>query len=65
MRKDFSKIYAQYKGLWVALDKDGKKVLSSGKNAKIVFKEAKNKGIKTPFLLKVPREIIGYVGSNI
>lgn len=64
MAKDFSKIYKKYKGLWVALSKDEKRVIASGKDAKLVFEEAKKKGSKTPLLFKVPEELIAYVGGH-
>ncbi len=62
--KDFSGIYQQYKGLWVALTEKEDKVVSSGKDPKKVFNEAKKKGVKIPILFKVPTKIIGYAGFN-
>jgi len=63
--KNFSEIYPKYKGLWVALTEKEDRVVSSGKDLKAVFNEAKKKGIKTPILFKVPEKILGYVGSNL
>ena len=51
--KDFNKILAKYKGKWVTLSEENR-VVSSGYNAKKVYKEAKEKGIEVPTLFKVP-----------
>ena len=40
-----------YQGKWVVLD--GDKVISVGLNSREVCEEAKNKGIETPFLVKI------------
>lgn len=58
--KDLSK---NYKGLWVALRQDEKTVLSSGKSAKKVYDQAKEKGVKVPILYKVPSATGLYVGQ--
>lgn len=60
---DFTKIYQKYKGLWVALKKDNKTVVSSGKTVKEVIEKAKRKGCKDPILFRVPTEIIPYIGN--
>ena len=61
---DFTKIYQQYKGLWVALSSDEKKVLGKGKTIKAAVKQAQQNGVKTPYLLKVPTKILPYVSSG-
>ena len=57
--KDLTK---KYKGLWVALKGDEKTIVASGKDAKKVYKEAKDKGIDVPILYKVPSISAPYVG---
>ena len=47
----------QFRGKWIAVS--NKKILSSGKNANEVVKQAKKKIKETPFLIKVPLE--GYI----
>ena len=61
---DFTRIYQKYKGLWIALSFDEKKVLGRGKTLKAAIKEAKRKGVETPYLFKVPTKIVSYVSSG-
>ena len=65
MAIDWTKIYKKYKGLWVALDKDEKAIISSGKKAKEAWEKAQKKGYKKPILTKMPKELIGYVGFGL
>ena len=60
---DWTKIYDKYKGLWVALLDDEKTVAGSGKTAKEALERAQEKGIKNPILMRVPTEILPYVGG--
>lgn len=62
---DFTKIFRQYKGLWVALSADEKKVLGKGKTVAEVVKQAERKGVKVPYLFKVPSEIVPYIGIGL
>ena len=62
MAKDWSKIYKKYRGLWVAFDVDEQTVLGSGKTAKEAISQAKLKTSQTPFLTRMPSEIVSYVG---
>ena len=61
---DFTKIYQKYKGLWVALSPDEKKVLGKGKTVKIAVEQAQQKGITTPYLFKVPTKIVSYISAS-
>jgi len=61
---DFTKLYQQYRGLWVALSANEKKVIAKGKDAKLVVKKSRGKGIETPYLFKVPTKMISYVSSG-
>jgi len=62
---DFTRIFQQYKGLWVALSADEKRVLGKGKTLAEAIKQAKRKGANIPYLFKVPSEIIPYVGLGL
>lgn len=59
---DWSKIYKKYRGLWVALKDDEVSVITSGKDAKKVWVEAK-KAYPNPILTKMPRKLTYFVGS--
>lgn len=61
---DFTEIYKKYKGLWVALSMNEKKVIGKGKTVDIAVAQAKKKGITTPYLFKVPTKMISYVSSG-
>ena len=61
---DFTKIIKKYKGKWVALTEDEKRVVSFSKSAKKTLKEAKEKGYENPILFKVPLAIFPYVGGR-
>lgn len=61
---DFTKIVQKYKGKWVSLTGDEKKVISSGKSAKGTLEKAQKKGYKNPILFKVPIAVLPYVGGN-
>lgn len=63
--RDFTKIYKGYKGKWVALSSDKKTVVSSGKTAKNAYKNAQEKGEKSPVMFKVPTSLRPYIGYCI
>ena len=63
MAIDWTKNFIKYKGLWVAMKNDQTTVIASGKTAKDVLKEARNKGLSSPTLFKVPTQIIPYIGG--
>lgn len=62
MAKDWSKIYKEYKGLWVALAEDEVTVLGVGKTVREAVAAARKKTDKTPFLTRVPENLSAYVG---
>jgi len=64
MAIDWTEIFKQYKGQWVALKQDEKTVVANGKTAKAALETAKSKGYAKPILTKVPAELLSYVGSN-
>lgn len=63
MAIDWTKIYKKYRGLWVALLDDEKTVVGSGKFLKDAIREANHKGYQNPIVMRVPTEILPYVGS--
>ena len=65
MRKDWSKLYKKYKGMWVALASDEVTVLGVGKTVKEALSksEKKNKNKEIPILTRMPENLVSYVGS--
>lgn len=63
MAMDWTKIYKKYKGLWVALFNDGQTVVGSGSTLRKALKEAEKKGQNDPIVMRVPMEILPYIGS--
>lgn len=64
MAIDWSKIYKQYHGLWVALKSDEHTVVASGKTAKEAWDLAHEKGYEKPILTRMPDELVTYVGGT-
>lgn len=62
MMIDWTDLYDQYRGQWVALKSDEKTVVSSGKTAKQAFDKAIAKGEAEPILTKLPDRLVPYVG---
>lgn len=62
MAIDWTKIYKQYKGLWVALLDDQTTVVASGKTLKDAMKGAQAKGFNEPIVMRIPTEIAPYIG---
>lgn len=60
---DWKPIFKKYPGKWVALEEDHKTVVASSKDAKKAFEKAKKAGVEIPFLFKVPKESLPYVGG--
>ena len=63
MKKDWSKLYKKYKGMWVALAEDEATVLGVGKTVKEAVAKAEEKKGQTPFLTFVPNTLDAYVGA--
>lgn len=59
---DWTSIYKNYKGLWVALKDDEITVISSGKTLKETTKKALGKGFDNPIYMKVPQKLNYFVG---
>ena len=64
MAIDWTKIYEEYKGLWVALKDDELTVVASGKTAKEAWEKAQAKGYKKPILTRMPEKLVTYVGPS-
>lgn len=62
MAIDWTNIYKQYKGLWVALQDDEQTVVGSGKTAKEAFELAQKNGYTKPILTHLPEKLVTYVG---
>ncbi|MDZ4285289.1 MAG: DUF5678 domain-containing protein [Patescibacteria group bacterium] len=65
MAIDWTPIYKKYKGMWVALKKDEKTVIASGKTAKEAWSKAQKKGYEKPILTRMPDKLITYVGYEV
>lgn len=59
---DWTRTYKKYRGLWVALLDDEKTVIASGKTVNAVMAASIKRGYKQPILMRLPTEIIPYVG---
>ena len=62
MKVDLEKLIKKHGGKWVALNEGLDQVVASDRVAKTVFNKAKKKGLKIPYLFKVPTRSIGYIG---
>jgi hypothetical protein len=60
--KDWSKIYQQYKGLWVALKSDEETVVGAGATLKEALQKASEAGYPHPIVTKMPRELTYFAG---
>lgn len=63
MAIDWTKIYSQYKGLWVALKHDEQTVVGSGKTAKEALEQAQARGHTNPVLTHMPEKLVTYIGT--
>lgn len=64
MAIDWTHIYKNYKGLWVALKDDEITVISSGKTLEETSKKAKSKGFSDPIFFRVPKVATYFVGGT-
>lgn len=65
MAIDWTEIYKEYKGLWIALKDDEKTVVAFGATAKQALEKAQKKGYRKPILTKMPQKLIPYVGIGL
>lgn len=59
---DWTKIYKEYKGLWVALKDDEQTVIASGQTLKDVSQKAEKAGFKKPIITFVPKKLTEFAG---
>lgn len=62
MAINWGTIYKKYKGRWIALKKDEKTVVASGKTAKAAYSKAIQSGLKNPILSFVPLTLVSRIG---
>ena len=62
---DFTRIIKKYKGKWVALTKDEKRVISFSKSARKTLEAAKKDRYENLILFKAPITILPCVGGNL
>lgn len=60
---NWTKIYKNYKGKWVALKDDEQTVVASGYTLKEVMEKSKKKGLSHPVVTQVPQEVLPIVGT--
>lgn len=60
---DWSHLYPNYAGKWVAFAKDNVTVVSEAKTFKSAINKAKKAGERTPIMFKVPKNQVLYVGQ--
>lgn len=65
MAIDWTNLFKQYHGKWVALESDEITVISSGKTAKSAYEKAIKSGHGKPILTYVPKDLIPYVGFGV
>lgn len=61
---DMTKIYKEYRGLWVALT-DEHKVVASGEDGRQVYEDARKKGEESPILYHVPARGEFFIGKIV
>jgi len=59
--RDLSKILEPFSNEWVALSEDEDRVVSHGKTVREVLEKAKESGVESPIITKVPTEYGNYV----
>lgn len=60
--KDWTKLFKDYKGQWVALKDDEITVVAHDRAASKVIEKAEKKGYVKPILFKVPSKNLTYIG---
>lgn len=63
--KDWSQLFANYRGLWVALADDEVTVLAAATTAKGALAASAAKGAPQPILYRVPDTLDTFVGHEV
>lgn len=64
LAKDWTSLYNEYRGLWVALQDDEVTVIAYGKKVADVLAKAAKNGYTDPILFKVPTKDMTYIGRH-
>ncbi len=59
---NWTNLQKKYKGLWIALAKDEKTVIASGKTAREALEKARDKSGVSPILTRMPEKLASFVG---
>jgi hypothetical protein len=62
MSQDWTKLYKQYRGQWVALKDDEQTVVGSGETAKQALAESRKQGYEQPILTRMPTDLTPFIG---
>lgn len=60
---DWTPLFENYKGLWVALKEDERTVVGSGKTLKEALERANASGVAQPIVTRVPEKMVTFIGS--
>jgi hypothetical protein len=63
--KDWSPLFANYRGQWVALADDEVTVLGAAQTAKGALAASDAKGVPSPILYRVPETLDTFVGYEV
>ena len=63
MSIDWTEIYTNHKGRWVALEDDEQTVVGSGKTLQAALEEASKNGYNEPIVTRMPQELFPFVGA--
>ena len=61
---DWTNLYENYKGQWVALAEDSETVVGSGKTPEMALVAAASRGVRDAALTYVPTEVIAFAGCD-
>lgn len=60
---DWTPIQKKYPGMWVAVLDDQETVVGSGKTVNEALERAHRSGHKDPIIMKLPTEVMPYIGG--
>lgn len=59
---NWTNLYREYKGFWVALKDDEVTVIASGKNLEETAEKAEKKGFSNPIFMNIPKKSLPFIG---